>query len=93
METFLWTITRFSILKAFVWDNGTKFKNQKIQDFCNHYGIKQYFSSVSFPQGNGLTEAYNKVILDGLKKILEDKRGRWVQELPSILWAFHVTPR
>ena len=33
------------------------------------------------------------MILDGLKKRLEDKKGRWVHELPSVLWAFRTTPR
>ena len=32
------------------------------------------------------------MILDGLKKILEDKKGIWVQELPSVLSAFKTTP-
>lgn len=42
IKTFLWKniITRFGIPKAFVSINGTQFKNHKIQDFCNEYGIK-----------------------------------------------------
>ena len=48
---------------------------------------------MSYPQGNGQPEASNKVILDGLKKRLEDKKGRCVHELPSVLWAFRTTPR
>ena len=81
VKSFLWKniTTRLGIPKAFVSDNGIQFKNQKIQDFCNQYKIKQYFSSVSYPQGNGLVEASNKVILDDLKKILEEKKERWVQ--------------
>lgn len=72
MKTFLWKniITRFGIPRVFILDNGTQFKNQMIEKLCNQYGIKQYFSSVSYPQGDGLAETSNKVILDGLKKIL-----------------------
>ena len=33
------------------------------------------------------------MILYGLKKRLEDKKGIWVHELPSVLWAFRTTPR
>ena len=33
------------------------------------------------------------MILDGIKKRLEEAKGRWVEELPSVLWAYRTTPR
>lgn len=33
----------------------------------------------------------NKVILEGLKKRLEDTKGNRVKELPFVLWAFRTT--
>ncbi|XP_038708603.1 uncharacterized protein LOC120003660 [Tripterygium wilfordii] len=38
-------------------------------------------------------EASNKIILNGIKKRLESSKGRWVEELPSVLWAYRTTPR
>ena len=35
----------------------------------------------------------NKVILSGLKKRLDDAKGKWVEELPHILWTYRTTPR
>ena len=35
----------------------------------------------------------NKVILSGLKKRLDDTKGRWVEELPHVLWTYRTTPR
>ena len=29
----------------------------------------------------------------GLKKRLDDAKGRWVEELPHVLWAYWTTPR
>ena len=29
----------------------------------------------------------------GLKKRLDDAKGRWVDELPHVLWTYHTTPR
>ena len=29
----------------------------------------------------------------GLKTRLDDAKGRWVDELPEVLWAYHTTPR
>ena len=31
--------------------------------------------------------------MDGLKKRLEDAKGKWVDELPHVLWTHHSTPR
>jgi len=31
--------------------------------------------------------------MDGLKKRLDEVKGRWVDELPHILWAYHTTLR
>ena len=35
----------------------------------------------------------NKTILNGLKRRLDRAKGRWVEELPNILWAYCMTPR
>ncbi|RDX66712.1 hypothetical protein CR513_54488, partial [Mucuna pruriens] len=37
---------------------------------------------VEHPQSNGQAEAANKVILKGLRRRLEEAKGRWVKELP-----------
>ena len=31
--------------------------------------------------------------MSGLKKRLDDAKGRWVDELPCVLWTYHTTPR
>ena len=35
----------------------------------------------------------NKVIVSGLKKRLDDAKGRWVEELPHVLWTYRMTSR
>ena len=35
----------------------------------------------------------NKVILSGLKKRLDDAKGKWVEELPHVLWTYRTTHR
>ena len=29
----------------------------------------------------------------GLKKRLDDAKGKWVDKLPRVLWTYHTTPR
>ena len=31
--------------------------------------------------------------MNGLKKILDDAKGRWVEKLPRVLWTYRTTPR
>lgn len=88
MKTFLWEniVTRFGIPKILVSDNGTQFKRKKILEFCRKLGIRQSFSNVAHPETNGHAKLLNKVILEGLKRRLENAKGNWVKEQPSVLW-------
>jgi hypothetical protein len=51
--------------------------------------------SVSHPQSNGQVECSNGMILQVLKPRNLDRLkpyiGKWVKELPSVLWALHTT--
>ena len=31
--------------------------------------------------------------MNGLKKRLDNAKGRWVEELPHVLWTYRTTPR
>ena len=86
-------ITRFGIPRALISDNGTQFDCGVYRELCSKYGIEPYFSTPAYPQSNGQAEASNKSILNGIKKRLENAKGRWVEELPSVLWAHRTTPR
>ena len=60
--------------------------------YCGELGIINRYSTLAYPQGNGQAEAVNKVIDSGLKKRLDDAKGKWVAELPHILWTYRTTP-
>ena len=63
------------------------------RDYCGELGITNKYSTPAYPQGNGQAEAVNKVILSGLKKRLDDTKGKWVEELPHVLWTYRTMPR
>ena len=46
-----------------------------------------------YPQSNSQAEASNKIIINSLKKRLEAIEGRWVEELPRVLWAYCTTSK
>ncbi|RDX77430.1 Tf2-9, partial [Mucuna pruriens] len=81
VKHFLWKkiVCRFGIPAEIVSDNGTQFASK-------------LFMSVEHPQSNGQAEAANKVILRGIRKRLEEAKGRWADKLPQVLWSYHTTP-
>ncbi|XP_072060215.1 uncharacterized protein [Arachis hypogaea] len=90
---FMWrqVITRFGIPEVVISDNGTQFTDKKFTEFLNGLGIRQRFSSVEHPQTNGQVESANKVILSGLKKRLDNKKGAWADEHAAVLWSYRTT--
>ncbi|CAL2259684.1 unnamed protein product [Prunus armeniaca] len=95
VERFIWKniICRFGCPQSIVTDNGTQFVGRQITAFFAKYGIKQHPSTPRYPQGNGQAEASNKIVLNCLKKRLEGVEGKWVDELPGVLWAYRTTKR
>ncbi|XP_057723565.1 uncharacterized protein LOC130939480 [Arachis stenosperma] len=93
VKKFMWrqVITRFGIPEVVISDNDTQFTDKKFTEFLNGLGIRQKFSSVEHPQTNGQVESANKVILSGLKKRLDNKKGAWADELASVLWSYRTT--
>ncbi|RDY12063.1 hypothetical protein CR513_03187, partial [Mucuna pruriens] len=94
IKRFLWKkiVCRFGIPAEVVSDNGTQFTSKVTAEFCEGLKIKQLFTSVEHPQSNGQAEAANKVILRGIRKRLEEAKGRWADELAQVLWSYHTTP-
>ncbi|KAI5338867.1 hypothetical protein L3X38_018139 [Prunus dulcis] len=94
VERFIWKniICRFGCPQSIVTDNSTQFI-WKITAFPVKCGIKQHLSTPRYPQGSGQAEASNKIMLDCLKKRLEEGEGKWVDELPGVLWAYRTTKR
>ena len=81
-------ITRFKIPHALISDNGLQFDSKTFRRYYCDLGITNRYSTPACPQGNRQTEAVNKVIVNGLKKRLDDAKGRWVEELPHVLWTY-----
>ena len=72
-------------------DNGKQFNNPKFRDFCAEIGIRNYYSSPAHPQSNGQAEVTIRTLKVALKTKLEDLKGKRVEYLPEVLWAYRTT--
>ena len=95
VKKFIWRniVTRFGTPRTLVSDNGLQFNSNAFGQYCSDLGITNKYSTPAYPQGNGQAETVNKVIVNGLTKRLDDVKGKWVEELPHVLWTYRTTPR
>ena len=86
-KRFVWKniFTQFGVPHVLISDNGLQFNNKMFRRYCGELEITNRYSTPGYPQGNGQAEAVNKVIVNGLKKRLDNAKGKWVEELPHVL--------
>nr|CAN82844.1 hypothetical protein VITISV_005761 [Vitis vinifera] len=91
---FVWKniVCRFGIPQTIIADNGPQFDSIAFRNFCSELNIRNSYSTPRYPQSNGQAEATNKTLITTLKKRLEQAKGKWVEELPGVLWAYRTTP-
>ena len=94
-KKFIWKniVTQFGVPHTLISDNSLQFDSKAFRRYCCDLGITNRYSTLAYPQGNGQVEAVNKVIVNWLKKRLDDAKGRLVEELPHVLWTYRTTPR
>ena len=87
VKRFFWKniVTRFGVPHMLISDNGLQFDSKMFRRHYGELGITNRYSTPAYPQGNRQADVVNKVIVNGLKKRLDDAKGKWVEELPHVL--------
>ncbi|GKC19614.1 putative ribonuclease H-like domain-containing protein [Tanacetum coccineum] len=62
-------------------DNGTKFKNREMDEFCGQKGIKREYNVARTPQQNGVAERKNRTLIEEARTMLANSL------LPTVFWA------
>ncbi|GKB62114.1 retrovirus-related pol polyprotein from transposon TNT 1-94, partial [Tanacetum coccineum] len=62
-------------------DNGTEFRNHKLEEFCDEKGISQNFSSPCTPEQNGVAERRNRTLIEAARTMLNSAK------LPKQFWG------
>ena len=69
-------VTWFGVPHTLISDNDLQFDSRAFRKYCSDLGIKNRYSTPAYPQGNGQAEAVNKVIVNELKKRLDDAKEK-----------------
>ena len=93
-KRFIWKniVTRFGITHTLISDKDLQFNSKAFWRYCCDLGITNRYSTPAYPQGNGQAKTVNKVIVNGLKKRLDDAKGKWVEQLSHVIWIYWTTP-
>lgn len=83
----------FGVPRTVVTDNGTQFVGDKFKAMLSELNIQNSKASITYPQVNGQVKVTSRIILQGLKRKLQEIPRCWVDELPNILWSYRTTPK
>jgi ribonuclease HI len=84
---------RFGTPQRIISDNGTAFKSSKVYALAEQFNIDWRFSSIYNPRPNGLAEAFNKTLINIMKKTVDGNQRDWDNRLQEALWAYRTTYR
>lgn len=94
LQKFFWQniLCRFGVPKEVTVDNVKQFDSTTFREFCHQLVTKLCFASVYHAQSNGAVERANGFIFFEIKKnIIEQPKGKWVDELPKVIWSHYTT--
>jgi hypothetical protein len=89
IATHLWQyISIFGCPKVILSDQGSEFLNKVVEKLTRAFGIVHRVTSAYNPRTNGLTERFNKTLVEMLAKMTEDDPSTWNMWIPYCLMAY-----
>jgi IS30 family transposase len=89
-------VHRYGLPHRIITDLGSNFNNHQFWEYCENCWIDVWYVSFAHPWANGQVERANGMVLDTLKKRLQDaantKGGKSIKELPNGLWGLRTQP-
>jgi transposase InsO family protein len=85
----------FATFKSFIKDihnesdNGSEFKNIRINELCDDFGIRHQFLAKYTPQSNGLVERKNRTLIDMARSMLSEyivSQSFWAKQHHLLLY-------
>lgn len=70
-------------------DQGANFQGRVISHLCKLLGIKKSRTTPYHPQGDGMTERFNKTLISMLKTLDPSQKPRWREHVASLVHAYN----
>jgi hypothetical protein len=84
-------VCRFSAQRSLIVNNRKQFDLENFKEFCTSIGTKIAFASVYYPESNGAVERANRIVFLVISKtLLNLHKGKWVEELPKVVWSHNT---
>ena len=74
--------------KAIITDRGSNFTSELFNHLCKALHFKHKTTTAYHPQSNGLTERFNKTVVEMLRKYLDDGFTNWEEMLGAVAFAY-----
>jgi transposase InsO family protein len=67
-------LSHFGCPRKIIVDNAVALRSKRLIDFCIQYHITLGHSTTYYPQGNGLAESSNKILVNIIRKKLQENK-------------------
>ena len=84
-------ISIFGTLARLLSDRGANFMSSMIDEMCKILGMKKLWTMPFHPQTNGLVERLHQMIMQMIRKLVEDKKASCPSHLAEIVHAYNAT--
>ena len=83
--------SKFGVPQQIHSDQGRNFDSSLIQSLCQLYGVQKSHTTPYHPEGNGQAERFNRTLHNLLKTLTPEKKRKWSEFLPEVLYAYNAT--
>ena len=82
---------RHGMAKVLLTDNGKEFTANYFQDICKLLKVKRVTTTSYRPQTDGLTERFNKTLMQMTSQFVNDYQDNWDEFLPQVVFAYNTS--